>query len=159
MISVKEIDLIVYDFDGVMTDNKVIVREDGLESVSVNRSDGLAVEKIKKMEVRQLILSKEQNRVVEIRARKLDIPVLQGVNNKNDILRQYCMENSIDLSKVVYVGNDINDVDVMRIVGHPFCPQDAYLEARKIAKFVIPVNGGDGVVRELLNYIKECQEA
>lgn len=154
MIKFNEIKLIVYDFDGVMTDNKVILREDGLESVIVNRSDGLAVEIIRKMGIHQLILSKENNRVVASRANKLDIPLLQGIDNKKDILEHYCVEHSFALKNVVYIGNDINDVEVMRIVGYPFCPQDAYPEARAVAKFVIPANGGDGVVRELLNYIE-----
>lgn len=153
----KGTSLIVYDFDGVMTDNKVILREDGIESVIVNRSDGLAVEIIKKMGVQQLILSKEKNKVVTSRAKKLNIPVLHGINNKKDILRQYCKKHSIALRNVIYVGNDINDLDVMEIVGYPMCPQDAYPEARAIAKFVIPANGGSGVIRELLNYIKTNQ--
>lgn len=159
MIKLEEIRLIVYDFDGVMTDNKVILHEDGFESVIVNRSDGLAVEMIKKLGIRQLILSKENNRVVVSRANKLNIPVLHGIDNKKDILSQYCIENSIALENVVYIGNDINDVEVMQVIGYPICPKDAYPEVRAVAKFVIHVNGGDGVVRELLKYIEKRQEA
>lgn len=155
----NKVQLIVYDFDGVMTDNKVIFREDGLESVIVDRSDGLAVEIIKKMGIRQLILSKENNKVVVSRANKLNIPVLQGIQDKKDILSQYCMKHLIALKNVVYIGNDINDVEVMRIVGYPLCPQDAYPETKAVAKFVIPVNGGSGVVRALLNYIGKREEA
>lgn len=152
------IQLVVYDFDGVMTDNRVILREDGLESVVVNRSDGLAVNIIKNMGIPQMILSKEQNKVVETRARKLGIPVLKGIDNKQEALIEYCRNKNIFLSNVIYIGNDINDVDVMRIVGHPICPQDAYPEARAVSKFVIPVNGGNGVVRALLNYIEKPDE-
>lgn len=153
------IHLIVYDFDGVMTDNRVILREDGLESVVVNRADGLAVELIKKMGIQQIILSKEKNNVVIRRAKKLNIPVLRGIDNKKDVLSRYCKKNSIALKNVVYVGNDVNDVEVMNIVGYPFCPRDAYPEAMAAAKFVIPVNGGDGVIRDLLNYIEKHEEA
>ena len=118
----KNIQLIVYDFDGVMTDNRVILREDGLESVVVNRSDGLAIGIIKSMGIPQMILSKEQNKVLEARARKLGIPVLQGIDNKKETLIECCRNKNIFLSNVVYIGNDINDVDVMRIVGYPICP-------------------------------------
>lgn len=149
------VSLIVYDFDGVMTDNKVILREDGIESVIVNRSDGLAVEIIKKMGIQQLILSKEKNKVVISRAKKLNIPVLHGINNKKDILNQFCNMHSIDLKKVVYVGNDINDIDAMSIVGFPVCPLDAYEEIKNISKIVLGVSGGNGVVRDLLKYIKQ----
>lgn len=158
MIKFETIKLIVYDFDGVMTNNSVILREDGLESVIVNRSDGLAVEIIKKMGIQQLILSKENNKVVASRAKKLNIPVLHGIDNKKDALSKYCKEHDIDMGSVVYIGNDINDVEVMRTVGFPLCPQDAYAEVKAVSKFIIPEVGGSGVVRELLNYIKLHEE-
>ena len=82
MLNPDDIDLIVYDFDGVMTDNSVIVNEDGIESVIVNRSDGLAVGILKSLCITQLILSKESNKIVSTRAAKLEIQVLQGVNDK-----------------------------------------------------------------------------
>lgn len=157
-LALKNIQLIVYDFDGVMTDNKVIVREDGLESVVVNRSDGLAIEMIKSMGIKQIILSKEKNRVVEMRAKKLGISVIKGINNKKETLISYCKEENIQLNGVVYIGNDINDIEAMRIIGYPMCPQDAYPETKAVAKFVIPVNGGNGVVRSLLNYIGKREE-
>lgn len=154
MLTQNSISLIVYDFDGVMTNNTAIVSEDGVESVTVNRSDGLAVEIIKSRGIPQLILSKEGNKVVSARAAKLDIPVIHGANDKKKILIDYCRNNSIDITKVVYIGNDLNDVPVMMTVGYPMAPQDAYSEAKEVAKFIIPVAGGNGVVRELLKYIK-----
>ncbi len=159
MIKLEEIRLIAYDFDGVMTDNKVILCEDGMESVVVNRSDGLAVEILKTWGIEQLILSKEKNPVVINRARKLSISVLNGIENKKDILSQYCQDHLIALNNVIYIGNDLNDVEVMKIVGFPMCPDDAYPEAKRAAKFVIPVRGGHGVVRALLDYIAKREEA
>lgn len=152
-ISVWNIALIVYDFDGVMTDNKVIVSEDGKESVIVNRSDGLAVSILKDMGIRQLILSREKNPVVAARARKLDLPVLQGILEKETILKRYCLEEKIPIDKVVFIGNDVNDVNLLRLVGYPLCPRDAYAEAKEVAKYIIPVDGGNGVVRAMLNHI------
>ena len=152
-IKAEDISLIVYDFDGVMTDNRVILSEDGNESVIVNRSDGLAVNILRNMEIRQLILSKETNAVVSSRAQKLGLPVLQGIDDKKLILEKYCQKEKIPIDKVVFVGNDINDVNLMRIVGYPLCPKDAYPEAKAVARFIIPVNGGHGVVRDLVNHI------
>ena len=157
-IMAEDICLIVYDFDGVMTDNSVILSEDGKESVIVNRSDGLAVSILKDMGMKQLILSKERNSVVSARARKLGIPVLQGVDDKVLVLQYYCQEKSLSLDKVVFIGNDINDIALMRMVGYPLCPKDAYPQVKKEAKYIIPVNGGRGVVRELLNNIKGAME-
>lgn len=149
----SDISLIAYDFDGVMTDNKVILREDGLESVVVNRSDGLAIGIIKGLGIMQLIISKEKNKVVVQRAKKLKIPVLHGIDDKKTALEDYCKKYSIHLDAVIYVGNDINDIDVMKAVGYPMCPADAYDEVKAISKYIIPVNGGNGVIRNLLNYI------
>ncbi len=153
-----KIDLIVYDFDGVMTDNKVILREDGLESVVVNRSDGLAVEILKNMGIRQIILSKEKNPVVGVRANKLGIPVVQGINDKRKVLSDYCEKNTIRFEDVVYIGNDLNDIEVMKAVGYPLCPLDAYDEVKEISKLVLGVRGGDGVVRNLLKYLMHSSE-
>lgn len=153
-LALKDIQLIVYDFDGVLTDNKVILREDGLESVVVNRSDGLAIGVIKSMGVKQIIITKEKNKVVEARANKLCIPAIKGVNNKKEILVSFCNENNVQLDNVVYIGNDINDLEAMKCVGYPVCPSDAYAEVKEISTVILCVPGGAGVVRELLNYIE-----
>jgi len=146
--------LFIYDFDGVLTDNRVFVSEDGKESVCCNRSDGLAIQKIKEMGVTQTIISTETNKIVSIRANKLGIPVIQGVENKKKALLEYCSKLSVDLEETLYIGNDINDLEAMLTVGFPVCPEDAYPEIKKIAKLVIPIQGGDGVIRRLLDYLK-----
>ena len=143
------IDLIVYDFDGVMTDNKAYVFQDGKEAVIVNRADGLGIDMIKKIGIPQLILSTETNPVVVARAAKLDLPVIKGVKDKELSLTKYCREHNVDLKKVLYVGNDINDKGALEIVGLPVVPSDAHEDVSKIAKIVLESKGGEGVVREL----------
>ena len=152
---IKEIKLIIYDFDGVMTDNKVYIDQNGKEMVQVNRADGLGVAEIKKMEIEQIIMSTETNPVVSARAIKLDIPCLQGLDNKKDALLDYSKKNDIDLKNVAYVGNDINDKDAMAIAGFSFCPNDSHESIKEIADHILSRNGGDGVIRELLDLIKE----
>jgi N-acylneuraminate cytidylyltransferase len=149
----EDVRLIVYDFDGVLTDNKVIVSEDGVESVVANRADGLAIGILKDRGIAQVIISKERNNVVEARAKKLGIDVIKGVDDKHSVLAQYCRERDIPLEKTLYVGNDINDEDAMRSVGYPVCPSDAADEIKAISALVLQTSGGDGVVRELLKYI------
>ena len=148
-----EIQLFVYDFDGVMTDNKVYVDQNGNETVQVNRADGLGVAEIKRLEIAQLILSTEKNSVISARAGKLDIPFLHGIDNKKNALINYCRENDITLEKVVYVGNDINDKEAMETVGITFCPADAHDSIKDISNHVLKTKGGDGVIRELLDLI------
>jgi len=152
-INKNNIELIVYDFDGVMTDNKVYIDQKGNEMVQVNRSDGLAISEIQKLGIKQIIISSERNQVVSKRAKKLKIDCLQGINNKMETLNNYCKDNNYKLNNVGYVGNDINDLDVMKISGYSFCPADAHDSIKAIANHVLCTNGGHGVVRELLDLI------
>jgi YrbI family 3-deoxy-D-manno-octulosonate 8-phosphate phosphatase len=149
----KKICLFLYDFDGVMTDNRVLVDEDGKESVFCNRADGLAITKIKELGIMQAIISTETNKVVVVRAAKLDIPVIYGVSNKKEAILSYCKELNISSDEVLYIGNDINDLEVMQSVGLPVCPEDAYPEIKKIAKIILLAAGGMGVIRELIGYM------
>lgn len=154
---VKNLELIVYDFDGVMTDNKVIVDQLGKESVVVNRSDGLAIAEIRKMGIRQIIISTEKNPVVQKRAEKLDLLCLVGVEDKKSTLQDYLVENGIDKSNVLYIGNDINDLEVMEYIGYPLAPANADPAIKKVAKIVTKAKGGDGVIREFLDILYKNQ--
>lgn len=97
-ININDLELIVYDFDGVMTYNQVLVDQNGKESVSVGRSDGLAISEIKRLDIPQIIISTEKNEVVQKRAQKLDIPYAQGVNNKRYGLMEFTKKGGVKLS-------------------------------------------------------------
>lgn len=149
MIDWNLIECFCYDFDGVMTDNRVWIDQEGRESVSVNRSDGLAVSMFKKEGIRQVIVSTETNCVVARRAEKLKIPVIHGVSDKAQAIEEYCRENDIALKHVMFIGNDINDISGMEKVGFKGAPCDAEQEILEIADWVSAVQGGRGVVRDL----------
>jgi len=148
------IKLIAYDFDGVMTDNKVYVDKHGNEMVQVNRADGLGISEIRKLGIQQIILSTETNTVVSARAKKLDLFCLQGVDNKAQALTEYCNVHQISLSDVAYVGNDSNDLEVMKLVGTTFCPADAHTSIKEITQFILSSKGGEGVSREIFDQLK-----
>lgn len=152
-IQAKDIDLIVYDFDGVMTDNRVIVFQDGAEAVMVNRADGLGVNRIRALGIPQLILSTETNSVVIARAVKLGLEVIASCNDKKIALSSFCEQNGYDPLKVIYVGNDLNDLQVMKIVGFPVAPADAHPDVKAVAKLITKAKGGEGVIRELSDLI------
>jgi YrbI family 3-deoxy-D-manno-octulosonate 8-phosphate phosphatase len=154
----QPIRLFLYDFDGVLTDNSVLVNEDGIEAVFCNRSDGLAISRIKGMGIAQAIISTEMNKVVSVRAAKLGIPVIQGIDNKKKAVLVYCEKLKIGEEETLYIGNDLNDLEAMLIVGFPVCPNDAYPEIKRISKLVLPVPGGKGVVRELINHVDNIKE-
>jgi len=152
-MSMKKIKLICYDFDGVMTDNKVYIDQDGLETVQVNRADGLGVSEIKKLGLIQMIISTEKNPVVSERSRKLNIFCLQGISDKSQALKKYCQNNNISLDEVAYVGNDINDLEAMELVGITFCPADAHSSIKDISDHILTSKGGEGVVREIFDHL------
>jgi len=151
----KDIVLIVYDFDGVMTDNRVIIFQDGTEAVIVNRADGLGVERFRSLGIPQLILSTETNSIVKARASKLHLEVIASRKDKKITLENYCAQKGYDLNRVMYIGNDLNDLEAMKIVGYPIAPTNAHVEVKKIAKLVTRAKGGDGVIRELLDIFIE----
>lgn len=151
----NKIKLIVYDFDGVMTDNKVYINQNGDEMVQVNRSDGLAVGEIKKMGIDQIIISTEINTVVQSRANKLGIKCFNAIDDKKSVLIKYCQKNNINLNDVAFVGNDINDENAMIIAGIKICPADAHDKIIIISDIVLKSKGGDGVIRELMDLISK----
>jgi YrbI family 3-deoxy-D-manno-octulosonate 8-phosphate phosphatase len=143
------VDLIVFDFDGVLTDNRVIVLEDGREGVVCNRADGLGFDMLRAAEIPTMIMSTERNTVVARRAEKLQIPVLQSVRNKKQALFDHCGEAGIDPNRIIFVGNDLNDLAVMKSVGFAIAVADAHPEVQDVAWTVLKTSGGDGVAREL----------
>ncbi|OGP13267.1 MAG: hypothetical protein A2054_11290 [Deltaproteobacteria bacterium GWA2_55_10] len=148
-----ELHLIVFDFDGVFTDNKVHVSASGEETVVCDRRDGLGIRMLKEKDIPMFILSLETNPVVAVRANKLGLGAVTGCEDKLGVLRTYSDKNGIDLSKTIYMGNDLNDLDAMRAVGFSVCPSDSHEEVKKVASVVLRSRGGDGAVRELSEMI------
>jgi len=153
----KPIKLLVYDFDGVLTDNKVYVDQHGNEIVQVNRADGLGIFEIRKLGIQQIILSTETNPVVATRAKKLNLFCIQGIDNKAEALAEYCNAHQISLSDVAYVGNDINDLEVMELVGTTYCPADAHTSIKEISQCILVTKGGEGVSREILDLLTQTK--
>ena len=145
--------LVVTDFDGVHTDDRAILRQDGTESVRVNRRDGHGVKLLRRAGIPVLILSTETNPVVTARADKLGVDVIQGVDDKWPVLRAWLDERQVDPADVLYVGNDINDRPCLERVGLAVVPADAHPSARAVAHLVTDAPGGDGVVREVADRI------
>ena len=149
-ISLDEIDVFIFDFDGVLTDNLVHLDQDGKEWVSCSRADGLAFDVLRKLEKPSYILSTENNPVVSARAKKLKIQALQGVKDKVSTLLTLSESKGYDLSRILYVGNDLNDFHVMKICGYTACPIDSHIKIKELSNIVLNTRGGEGVVRELL---------
>jgi 3-deoxy-D-manno-octulosonate 8-phosphate phosphatase (KDO 8-P phosphatase) len=150
MINIDNIDVFVFDFDGVLTNNMVYLDQNGKESVSCNRGDGLAFDALRKLKKTVYILSTEKNTVVSARAKKLQISVVQGVENKVTGIQEIIKKENCKMENILYVGNDLNDYRVMSICGFTACPADSHKKIKQISGIVLKTNGGYGVVRELL---------
>jgi YrbI family 3-deoxy-D-manno-octulosonate 8-phosphate phosphatase len=142
------VDVLVTDFDGVHTDDTAMTDTTGLEAVRVHRGDGLGVERLRQAGVPVLILSKERNHVVAARAAKLRVPVLQGVDDKATALAAWLAEQGLDPARCAYVGNDVNDLSAMALVGWPVAVADAHPAVQRAARLVLRKRGGHGAVRE-----------
>ena len=152
-ISLDNIDAFVFDFDGVLTNNLVHLNQDGKESVSCSRSDGLAFDVMRKLKKPSYIFSTEKNLVVSERAKKLKIHAFQGIKNKADELLILSETKGYKLSRILYVGNDLNDFHAMKICGYSACPLDSHIKIKELSSIVLKSRGGEGVVRELLEEI------
>ena len=144
------IDALVFDFDGVLTNNLVYLNQEGVESVACSRADGLAFDVLRKLNKPAFILSTEKSFVVTMRAKKLKIPAIQGVADKVSAIKELVRENKFDLKNILYVGNDLNDYLVMKVCGYTACPIDSHLKIKEISKYILNTKGGNGIVRELL---------
>lgn len=154
----ERISYLVMDFDGVLTDDKVYVDQDGRETVRCSRSDGFGIALLKeKSSIQAMILSRETNPVVTARAKKLDIEVFQSVLNKDLALKSLIEERNLKPEEIIYIGNDLNDLVVLPLVGYFVCPADAHPQVLRQADLVLNHLGGKGAVRELVEKILEKQ--
>lgn len=153
----KNIRFVVFDFDGVFTDNRVIVSEDGKESVVCNRSDGLGLQMLRELGIGMCIVSTETNPVVAARARKLKLECVHGCEDKRAAMLAILKGKGVAPENTAYVGNDINDLGCLDAVGLPVAVADAYPEALARAKVVLNRKGGDGAVREFCGLLAEAQ--
>jgi YrbI family 3-deoxy-D-manno-octulosonate 8-phosphate phosphatase len=151
----EKIDLIITDFDGVITDNRVWVDQDGRETVAAYRSDSMRIKDLRASGIDILILSSEPNRVVEARARKMGVEAIHGVaiHEKGQVMREVLERKNIRAENVIYIGNDLNDLPCFEVAGWAVAVADAFPEVRRAADYVLSKPGGHGALRELCDLV------
>ena len=146
----KRIKLLAMDVDGVLTDGGMYYSENGDELKKFNTRDGMGIQLIRENGIKIAIITKENTRLVEKRANKLRVDDLfQGAENKLLALEELRNKYNLDYSEIAYVGDDVNDIPVLKKVGFPICPNDAINDVKKICKYITEKNGGCGVIREI----------
>jgi N-acylneuraminate cytidylyltransferase len=153
----SNVKLVVLDFDGVMTDDRVLVHQDGTEAVVCHRGDGFGIERVRGTGVDVLVLSKETNPVVATRCKKLGIECHQGFDHKLPKLEALAAERGLGPEHVIYVGNDVNDVECVSWAGVGVAVSDAKPALRREAQWVTMARGGRGAVREICDALEDQQ--
>lgn len=153
------VELLVLDFDGVMTDNRVLVDQDGREAVWCHRGDGWGIARLKEAGLPIVVLSTEANPVVSARCRKLGIPCIQGSRDKLAALQALAAEAGLAAAQIAYVGNDVNDLECMSWVAFPIAVADAEDDILALARLVTTKPGGYGAVRQVADWIRASRLA
>lgn len=147
------IKMLIFDVDGVMTDAGMYYSESGEESKRFNARDGLAIRNLNKLGWKTGIISHGINiNLIKRRADLLGIShVYAGNRPKTDVLAEWCNELNLSLSQVAFIGDDVNDLPIIRVVGFSACPADALNAVKKEVNMVLSSRGGDGAIREWID--------
>ena len=149
----RKIKLLICDFDGVMTDNRVLVSQDGKEAVFCNRGDGLGIEMLKKKGIGVVVISKEKNKVVQARCQKLKIKCLQGIEDKYSLALKEIRDRGLKTEEVCFIGNDAPDIECIKNMGIGVVVADSHKSVLRFADYITEKKGGEGAVREVIDLI------
>ena len=164
MFQFSDVKIILFDFDGVWTDNKVITDTNGIEYITTSRCDSWGLNIFKKfikdnfLEMDIFVVTTETNNVVKQRCKKLNLHCYSGVKDKLKVLKNLASERGFQLNsnmkydQIIFLGNDLNDIEAMQVCEYCACPKDSYNEVLEISKFIGKNKGGDGFVREFFDY-------
>jgi N-acylneuraminate cytidylyltransferase len=151
-VNKTRIKLFFTDVDGVLTDAGMYYNQTDDEFKKFNTRDGKGFALLKNQGIKTGIITSENTIIVNRRANKLNVDYLfQDINDKLSIVKTVCKEEKIHLSEVAYIGDDLNDIELLRAVGLAACPNDAVEKVKEIPNIIqLKKNGGDGVVREFI---------
>jgi YrbI family 3-deoxy-D-manno-octulosonate 8-phosphate phosphatase len=153
IVRLKACRLLVLDFDGVLTDNRVYVNDRGEEWVCCSRGDSLGLAMLKKAGLEVVVLSTETHGVVAKRCEKLGLACVSGCGDKGPALEAMTAERGLASGQVAYMGNDMNDRECMEAAGVSIAPADAHPAILRIADLTTPQKGGRGAVRQVADWI------
>lgn len=155
----QDINTFVFDVDGVLTDGTVLLLENGLQARQMNVKDGLALQMALTNGYKVLIISGGASEPVIHRLQYLGLTeIYLGLKDKLKFMEGYVEQNHLDWNRILFMGDDLPDVPVLKTVGLPCCPADAAIEVRNISKYISPVNGGYGCVRDVIEKVLKLND-
>ena len=150
----KKIKLILTDVDGVLTDGCMYYSSRGEELKKFHTRDGMAVELLLQKNIKTIIITREKSKIVISRAKKINVfKVYSGIKQKDKILNQICTKFKVTPDETTFIGDDVNDEKIMKLVGLSFAPSDATQTIKNIADIITNAKGGQGVLREVTDKI------
>lgn len=149
---IKKIKAVIMDCDGVLTDGGMYYSANGDELKKFNTKDGMAIKLLQERNFLTGIITGENNQAVQKRADKLHLDFLyMGIDNKLDTVLKICQTYNLKLEEIAYIGDDINDIEVLKSIGFAISPKDAEKSVKKYVDYVTKSKGGQGVIREITN--------
>ena len=149
----KKIKLVLSDVDGVLTDGGMFYSEHGEEIKKFNTRDGMGIELLKKNDIDTIFITKENSKISKSRAKKLNVKIFLGIQNKEKKLKDISEMYKIEPQSIAYIGDDVNDLPIMESIGFSATPNDGVSEVKKIADYICKNNGGEGAFREFADLI------
>jgi 3-deoxy-D-manno-octulosonate 8-phosphate phosphatase (KDO 8-P phosphatase) len=155
----KKVTTFIFDIDGVLTDSTVIVLENGLQARRMNIKDGLGLQMAIKNGFRVIAISGSFSEPVIQRLKKLGLEEVQmSIIDKKEFVSDFITKNNLNWEEVLYMADDLPDLALMKMVGLPCCPADAVPEILELSKYISPVNGGYGCVRDVIQKVLKVQD-
>lgn len=150
----KNIKLVISDVDGVLTDGGMFYSDSGEIMKKFHTHDGMAVELLLKNNIPTILMTKEKSQIVKKRASKIKIKeTFLGVLEKEKLLKKICSKYSLKTKNIAYIGDDVNDIEIMKLVGFSASPNDGISEVKKIVQYICKNDGGKGAFREFVDLI------
>ena len=158
-IKASKIKVVLTDVDGVLTDSGMYYSNKGDIMKKFHTRDGMGVTLLRKNNIPSVIVTKEKNEIIKQWSSKMKIDkLLMGVIKKEAVLEKICKNYSVQASEICYIGDDVNDLELLKLVGFSATPSDGIIEAQKICDYICKNNGGNGVFREVANMILLSQK-
>lgn len=155
----KKIKLVITDVDGVLTDGGMYYSKDGEFLKKFNTRDAMGMELLLDLGIKTIMLTRENSKIVKARAKKIKVSELySGVLNKKSLLKKILKKYNVKLDQVAYIGDDLNDLEIMKSVSFSVTPSNGIDQIKKISNYVCKLNGGDGAFRELADIIISSQK-
>ena len=149
----RSIKLMITDVDGVLTDGGMYYSEKGESLKKFNTRDAMGMELLKKINIPTLLVTRENSKIVQQRAKKIQVMLYMNIKDKKSLLPKICREYKVEPKNIAYIGDDVNDIEIMKQVGLTAVPHDAMNEIKTISDYVCTLRGGEGSFREFANLI------